>query len=154
MALWLVVASLGLAACASQPRLGARSEPDTEPTTARQRLGFDQFPDIPIPAGAAMDLERSLVLGSADEWTGRLAMTVRDSTDALYDFYHREMQKFGWQEVTTVRSEISVLTFSRGDRVATVQIRSTTLSGALIDLTVSPRRHPVAPRSTVGSRPR
>ena len=108
-------------------------------TSARTAIGFAQFPDIAVPAGAKMDVERSLVLGARDDWIGRLAMSATGSTSEAYDFFLREMPKFGWQEITTVRSEVSVLTYSRGDRVATIQIRNKTLGGSAIDITVSPR---------------
>ena len=103
------------------------------------KVGFGQFPDIPIPTGARMDVDRSLVLGSRDAWIGRLAMTIDRDVGSLYDFYSREMGKFGWVEWTSVRSEISILTYSRGNRVAMVQIRSGTLGGGRIDLTISPK---------------
>ena len=57
----------------------------------------------------------------------------------------RDRPKFGWQEITTVRSEVSVLTYSRNSRVATIQIRNRTLGGAVVDITVSPRGRPAEP---------
>ncbi|CAN0548828.1 unnamed protein product, partial [Laminaria digitata] len=112
--------------------------------TARTAVGFAQFPDIAVPAGAKMDVERSLVLGARDDWIGRLSMSAGGSSSEAYDFFLREMPKFGWQEITTVRSEISVLTYSRRERVATIQIRRNTLGGSAIDITVSPRCRPPA----------
>jgi hypothetical protein len=108
----------------------------------RTAVGFAQFPDIAVPAGAKMDVDRSLVLGARDNWIGRLAMSATGSTSEAYDFFLREMPKFGWQEITSVRSEVSVLTYKRGDRVATVQIRKKTLGGSAVDITVSPRGRP------------
>ena len=114
----------------------------------RTAVGFAQFPDIAVPAGAKMDVERSLVLGARDNWIGRLAMSATGSTSESYDFFLREMPKFGWQEITSVRSEVSVLTYTRGDRVATVQIRKKTLGGSAVDITVSPRGRPTAPTAS------
>lgn len=91
-----------------------------------------------------MDVERSLVLGARDNWIGRLSMDTSGSSSQSYDFFIREMPKFGWQEITSVRSEVSVLTYSRSDRVATIQIRNKTLGGSSIDITVSPRGRPPA----------
>lgn len=105
----------------------------------RTAQGFAQFPDIAVPGGAKMDVERSLVLGARDQWIGRLSMDTSGSSSQSYDFFLREMPKFGWQEITTVRSEVSVLTYGRSGRVATIQIRNKTLGGSAIDVTVSPR---------------
>lgn len=92
-----------------------------------------------------MDVERSLVLGARDDWIGRLSMDASGNSSESYDFFLREMPKFGWQEITSVRSEVSVLTYSRSGRVATIQIRNRTLGGSVIDITVSPRGKPSPP---------
>ncbi len=107
-----------------------------------QHAGFAQFSDIAVPPGAKMDVERTLVLGARDAWIGRLAITSGMAATAAYDFVIREMPKFGWAEITSVRSETSVITYTRGDRVATVQIVGRTLGGSQIDVTVSPRGRP------------
>lgn len=123
-------------------------------SSARTAQGFAQFPDIAVPAGAKMDVERSLVLGARDDWIGRLSMTASGNTSESYDFFQREMPKFGWQEITTVRSEVSVLTYSRSGRIATIQIRNRTLGGSAVDITVSPRGRPSAtpmPASPAGA---
>ena len=109
---------------------------------ARPTAGFAQFSDLAVPPGAKMDVERTLVLGARDAWIGRLAMTSPIGATEAYDFVLREMPKFGWQEITTVRSEVSVQTYSRGERIATVQISTRTLGGSQIDITVSPRGRP------------
>jgi hypothetical protein len=111
----------------------------------RTAQGFAQFPDIAVPGGAKMDVERSLVLGARDDWIGRLSMDTSGNSSQSYDFFLREMPKFGWQEITTVRSEVSVLTYSRTGRVATIQIKNRTLGGSSIDITVSPRGRPAPP---------
>ncbi len=140
-----VVALMAAGGCQTRTALDANGGPAAPGAEAPR--GFAQFPDIPIPAGATMDLERSLVLGAHDAWVGRLAMHVGGGPGALYDFYAREMTGFGWREITSVRSEISVLTYGRGERVATVQIRGDTLRGARVDVTISPRRRQPAPRA-------
>ena len=46
---------------------------------------------------------------------------------------------FGWQEVTSVRAIISVLTYERGPRVATIQILSNKIKGTVVTVTMSPK---------------
>jgi hypothetical protein len=100
---------------------------------------FAQFSDVPVPAGADMDLERSLVLGEQDAWIGRLVMAVGTNPGKTFDFYFGEMPRFGWFPVTTVRAETSVLTYSRGGRIATIQVWGRTLAGSTVSMTVSPK---------------
>ena len=69
----------------------------------------------------------------------------------MFDFYKENAPKFGWQEITLVRSATSVLAYSRGERVMTVQIVNRTLRGSGIDITLSPRGQQVqAPGSATG----
>lgn len=72
-------------------------------------------------------------------------MKASGSSSDSYDFFLREMPKFGWQEITSVRSEVSVLTYSRSGRVATIQIRRRTLGGSAVDIIVSPQGRQPAP---------
>jgi len=74
-------------------------------------------------------------------------MKASGSSSDSYDFFLREMPKFGWQEITSVRSEVSVLTYSRSGRVATIQIRRRTLGGSAVDIIVSPQGRQPAPPS-------
>ncbi|MBF0269793.1 MAG: hypothetical protein HQL44_14500 [Alphaproteobacteria bacterium] len=104
---------------------------------------FSDFTDIPRPASATMDLDRTLIFGNADSWVGRLAFTSRMTTIELFDFFKQEMPRFGWEEVTSVRSTVSVLSYRRMDRVAMMQIKSGTLYGSSAELTVSPKGAPV-----------
>lgn len=142
----VLLGGCGAGAPAESPPASSATSTGGSPRTA---VGFSQFSDIAVPAGARMDVERSLILGARDSWIGRLAMSATGNTTATYDFFLTEMPKFGWQEITTVRSEVSVLTYTRGERVATVQILARTLGGSQIDITVSPRGRP-APVSEAG----
>ena len=120
------------------PMLRASSKP-AKPGEQKPQIGFAQFPDIPIPAGAKMDTGRSLVLGSRSAWIGRLAIRIGQSSSSIYDFYIQEMDRFGLRKISSVRSEVSVLTYQQTDRIATIQIWNASLGGAKIDITVSPK---------------
>jgi hypothetical protein len=103
--------------------------------------GFTKFSDIPMPANNSIDLDRSLILGGDQQWTGRLVINSSSSVADMYEFYRREMPNFGWQEVTTVRAANSVLVFQQGPRVATIQIQPSRglLGGSTVDMTMAPR---------------
>lgn len=100
---------------------------------------FAQFNDIPIPEKATMDLKSSLLLGGSSSWIGRLVFSAPYTLNSMFDFYMSEMPKFGWKEVTVVRSKVSVLSFTNDDRVATVQLEADMVNGTIVSFTVSPR---------------
>lgn len=99
---------------------------------------FSQFPDIPVPAGSAMVVGDSLIFGRDDKWTGRLVIETEISASAAFEYFQREMPNQQWVELTALRSDVSLLSFSRMERIATLTIESETLSGATVTITVSP----------------
>ncbi len=137
-----IMSLLAFAGCAGVQRPNDGAAAPAADSGKGMHAGFAQFADIAVPPGAKMDVDRTLVLGARDAWIGRLAFTIGMAPPAAYDFVIREMPKFGWSEITSVRSGSSVITFSRGDRIATVQIDARTLGGSQIHMTVSPRGRP------------
>ena len=130
-------AGLAFAACESGPRLTATSAPTA--AEGESNAAFQPITDVPIPEGARLDSGRSLVLGGQDNWTGRLVFNISESSADAFARYHQEMPRFGWRLITSVQAESSVLAFSKGARIATIQIEGRTLSGATVAITMSPR---------------
>lgn len=124
-----------LAGCGSRLSL-----PATQASDPNHPPEFSLVTDIPIPAGATMDADRSLVLSDRDRWTGRVVMKMWTSSADAAAFYQREMPAFGWEPVMSVTSEISVMSYLRGDRAATVQIEKASLWGSTVMVTVAPRQ--------------
>ena len=144
----LTVCVLWLAACENTPVLGASSAAPQGAVADQPRL--TRFSDIPIPAGAKMNVTRSLILGPTEGWVGRLVFNASTGSQTLFQFYAREMPGFDWQEISRVRAEVSILTYTRGARTATVQISSTTLGGAAVSVTMAPStrgKTPMVPSS-------
>lgn len=100
---------------------------------------YTQFPDIPTPDGAQIVVDKTLVLGGGDTWTGQLVIHTGYQPFDMFEYYKQNMPGFGWNEITSVRAPTSVLTTLRQNRIATVQIRSRTLQGSEITITVSPQ---------------
>jgi hypothetical protein len=134
VAVTLLAASLLVAGCS-----GTRINPSTksEPNETLQP-SFADFSDMPIPASARMNIDRSLILGPKDNWLGRLVFRSSNSAAEAFDFYANGMPRFGWQPVAVVRGATSAMTYTRGERVASVQISGTTLGGSEIEITVAP----------------
>lgn len=130
-----ILACLALAACS-----GTSLNPSTK-GDANEPLqpSFADFSDLPIPASASMDIDHSLVLGPKDNWLGRLAFHSSRSASETFDFYANGMPRFGWQPIAVVRGSTSALTYTRSDRVATVQIVGTTFGGSDVTVTVAPQ---------------
>ena len=56
-----------------------------------------------------------------------------------YNHFFRTLSGSGWNLITALQGKTSGLTFSRGERVATVMIEGSALSGTLVTILVTPR---------------
>lgn len=126
--------------CSQQADLAATA--GESPSDMPESAAFAQFPAIPTPAGSKLVVDRTLALGSGDSWIGQLVINTTYSTFAIFNFLRQRMPEFGWSEVTSVRAQVSVLTYSRHGRVASIQIQSRTVNGSEILVTVSPAEGP------------
>ena len=82
---------------------------------------------------------QTLIFGSDSEWFGRINLHVGLSAAEIFDFYRYEMPNFGWNEITSIRSDISILTYIRGERVANIRIHSSKVKDSIVWITVSPK---------------
>ena len=129
----LLIVLVALAACSHNISSGTQGANGAAATPT-----FGQFTDIPIPDGARMDADRSLLVGPGENWVGRLVYSVRwSNAPDLFDFFKAKMPSYQWQEISSVRADISVMTWQRADRIATIQIEETTF-GAGVTLTMGP----------------
>ena len=109
--------------------------------SSKTPTAFVQFPDVPVPPGSKINVDKTLVFGSKP-WFGQLTLTSTTSSNRAFDFFRAMMPGQGWQEVTSVRAPTSILTYDQTDRVLAIAIQAATLVGSEITITVSPRGAP------------
>ena len=129
-----ILAFFFLTSCSGdlQQSAGPTGEPGSEIT-------FSQFSDIPIPGGADLDLDRTIIIGKNQaEWTGRLSFSNWMSMTENYDFVISELPKFGWIEIAQVRSEIGILTYQSANRIMIIKIQDASFWGSEIEMIASP----------------
>lgn len=137
-----VFGAAALAGCSgvagsSQPSNSAGASAATQETGSN--AGFARFVDIPMPGKNTIDLDRTLVFGTEKDWIGRVSLSSSMSVSEIYDFYKREMPRFGWSELTSVRSSTSVLTYQMDNRIATIQVAGQRFGGSAIEFWMNPR---------------
>src|SRR3546814_18572631 len=134
-ALLPLAAAVLLAACTQ----GASLQPTTTGGDGVEK-SFALLTDIPIPPSATLDVEKSLVLGDLDRWTGRIILNVGQSATEAFALYQNQMPNFGWEPVMSVQAKTYVLSFTRDEPAATVQIEGRILGGQPVGVTVRPRQ--------------
>lgn len=136
---------LTVAACSEGPPVTA----NTVPAASDEAVAAGSTAQVLIlakgtalPAGYKVDPARTMIFGTDERWLGRLTYTASGSADEVFDFLHREMPNFGWVEISAMRSDNSLLTFSSEStgRLATINIRRGSVIGStLVDMVVAPR---------------
>lgn len=136
--LMLCVCMIALVGCSYERLEPSFKSEDTFTTDGNLQTtpNFAQFREIPVPEKATMDLKKTMLFGN-DPLIGRLAFSAPYSQSNLFDFYMQEMPKFGWREVTVIRSANSFLTFAKDNRVATIQLSTTAVSGTDVIFDIS-----------------
>lgn len=104
---------------------------------------FANFPDMPFPASAYVDLEETKALGSGNNWIGSLVFNVDYSPSEVFDFYMSEMPKLGWIEVATVRARVSHMTYIQGRRAAQILIEMDSADSSTVTITAIPNENVV-----------
>jgi hypothetical protein len=137
--LWLtrccVVATVFLAACSSTPLTTSEVAGD-KPASA-----YEGGPATPIPPGAQLKPALSLILGQGDQWVGRMVLDVGRDASIAYKFFYETYPTRGWNMVTAVRGEVSLLVFANAERSLTVEVRQGNwLGGGTVVMTASPTR--------------
>jgi hypothetical protein len=98
--------------------------------------------DMPIPAGASVRPPETLVMGTGNRWMGRISLNVSGDSQIVYAFFRDNLPSAGWVLTSSSYSKLSFLTFSKAERVATIQIQSSSFSGNEVTITVTPATKP------------
>jgi hypothetical protein len=108
---------------------------DGQVPNANQLLG-----QLSLPPGARLLSDQSLIIGSGDNWVGRVVLDVGRNPDTAYGFFLETYPPQGWAVVSAVRGKTSLLVLTRQERTATVELIDGGLLGtSQIVLTMAPR---------------
>jgi hypothetical protein len=118
--------------------------------------GADLLGQTQLPPGARILHEQSLVIGTGENWVGRVVMDSARDTTSAYSYFLDNYPSQGWTLLSAVRAKSSVLVFSKGERNVTIEIQEgNPLAGgaAMVILTLSPRSANVASPTAAVKKP-
>jgi len=136
----IICFGLFLGSCATgQPVVGP-SNPDQK--SAADSPNALQITDIPLPAGAKLDAENSLIIGANDHWLGRIVIKADSPAVQVFNHFYTGMPSFGWVLITAMQTKVSILSYQRADRIALIQLESLPLGGTVVTINLSQRQAP------------
>ena len=108
-----------------------------------------------LPAGAKINHSQSLIMGSGENWIGRVVLELGQNPNAAYNFFLEQYPQQGWTLVSAVRGKSSLLVFTKADRSATVELTEAgVMGGSQATLTVTPKSTlPPPPAPTPATQP-
>ena len=121
-----------LTACATGGS-GIGSDSMVTEATVKQISG-----DVPLPPGAVIKQQDTLVMGSANNWLGRIGMSVSGEPQGIFTYFKDGMTAAGWALTSSSFSKTSLLTFTKSDRVANIQVQAANFGGNDVLITVAP----------------
>ena len=93
-----------------------------------------------LPLGATLKPAQSLIIGSGEQWIGRVVAGVGNDIDAAFKFFLDSYQPQGWTLIMSVRGKTNLMVFTKQERTATVELSEGGLIGFVTAvLTVVPR---------------
>jgi len=127
----MICAAVLVTGCAANSSAPADKNATGGPTIEQRLAG-----DFPIPSGVNIDEGKSLVLGGGGAWSGRIVFTTSSTPNEAFLFYRDQPKSAGWSLVASLFSKSSVLTFTKGNRSATIQIEASTFGSTTVSITV------------------
>jgi hypothetical protein len=94
---------------------------------------------LPLPPGAVIRADQSLIIGAGENWVGRVVLDVGRDFDAAYRFFLETYPAQGWTLVSTVRGKNSFMVMTRQERTASFEMVDGGLLGSTVSLTMAPR---------------
>ncbi len=139
--LFVLLTCLFVSACTSTGGSVVGGDSTVTDATAKQLSG-----DVPLPPGAVVKQQDSLVMSAASTWLGRISLSVSGDPQALFTYFKDGMPASGWTLTSSSFSKTSLLTFTKGDRVASIQMQGSSFGGNDVLITVAPAARPVPSR--------
>ncbi len=129
---------LAVVACSTEER-----QPITGMDGSAIPPAFANFPDMPFPNQAYVDLGETKALGSGHNWIGSIVYTAPYTPSEVFDFYVSEMPKLGWIEVATVRARVSHMTYIKERRAVQILIEMDSSDSSMVTVTAIPNENVV-----------
>ena len=98
----------------------------------------NQFSDIEFPPETDLDLTKSVVVGSDENWFGQIYFDSELDANSVFNYFKENMPNTGWFLISEQQGNIIMLVYEKDLRTATLMI-SRKRAGSETVLAVAPR---------------
>lgn len=102
---------------------------------------------IPMPEESRYLVDKTLIFGEGERFTGVLYLLHDIPADEVVSFYRINMRDDGWSEIAIVRSDFILLNFDKEDRFATIKVNRNFLDSSSSEITIGPKTDTTINRS-------
>ena len=108
----------------------------------------DLLGDMPIPNGARINNENTMIIGRGVGWVGRVYLSGLQSPNEIYGFFLTDFPKAGWTTVSATKAKTSIVVFTKEDRTCTIEVSEGSFAGpkTLIAITSTPKSSVASPK--------
>jgi len=101
----------------------------------------DLLGDMPIPNGAKIINENSMIIGRGVGWVGRVHLEGLQGPNDIYSFFLTDFPKSGWTTMSATKSRTGTIVFTKENRTCTIEVLEGSFMGpkTLITITASPK---------------
>ena len=94
---------------------------------------------IPLPDNSNYLINKSVIIGEGNKFSGILYLQHEQSADDIVTFYRKNMISDGWSEIGIVRSNFILVNFEKEHRFATIKVTREMFEKSDSEITIGPK---------------
>ncbi|MDC0985258.1 hypothetical protein OAR47_02200 [Gammaproteobacteria bacterium] len=94
---------------------------------------------IPLPDNSNYLINKSVIIGEGNKFSGILYLQHEQSADDIVTFYRKSMISDGWSEIGIVRSNFILVNFEKEHRFATIKVTREMFEKSESEITIGPK---------------
>ena len=124
-----------LSSCANMQAMIENQVQEEKEISIEQKLQVS----IPIPENSKYLINKTVIFGEGNRFSGILYLQHEKSADDITNFYRKNMISDGWSEIGIVRSKFILVNFEKEDRFATIKVIRTMFEKSDSEITIGPK---------------
>jgi len=124
-----------LSSCANMQAMIENQVQEEKEISIEQKLQVS----IPIPENSKYLINKTVIFGEGNRFSGILYLQHEKSADDIINFYRKNMISEGWSEIGIVRSKFILVNFEKENRFATIKVIRTMFEKSDSEITIGPK---------------